>query len=107
MADELLEILKAIDPAIELKYNKFYVGLARQGQPCNFIILRPKKDWLRIEPRLPIKDEIQKELEEAGLEVLGYDSRERRYRILFKRGDIAKNKVMLSSLFRQSYEEND
>src|SRR3989338_4543511 len=26
MADEMLEVVRALDPAIELKYNKFYIG---------------------------------------------------------------------------------
>ncbi len=50
MADELLAILKTLDPKLELKYNKFYIGLARDGQPNNFVIFRPKKNALRIEP---------------------------------------------------------
>jgi hypothetical protein len=34
MVDEVFELLRSIDPALSLKYNKFYIGLARNGQPC-------------------------------------------------------------------------
>ena len=52
MVDELLEIIKAFDSNLELKYNKFYIGLAKDGKPSNFVIFRPKKNFLRLEPRL-------------------------------------------------------
>lgn len=35
MADEFLEIIRGFDPALELKYNKYYVGLVKQGWPNN------------------------------------------------------------------------
>ena len=58
MVDEMLSAVKTLDPALELKYNKFYIGLAKNGQPSNFVIFRPKKDWLRLEPRLDRSDEV-------------------------------------------------
>jgi hypothetical protein len=33
ITDSLLNMLKAIDPTLSLKYNKFYIGLAKNGQP--------------------------------------------------------------------------
>jgi len=38
MADEMLDIVRTLDPGLELKYNKFYIGLAKGGQPNNFVI---------------------------------------------------------------------
>jgi hypothetical protein len=69
MADDLLEIVRTLDPNLELKYNKFYIGLAKNGQPCNFAVFRPKKNFVRIEPRLEKSDETQDRLETAGLDV--------------------------------------
>jgi hypothetical protein len=31
MTDELFDIIKKFDPALELKYNEFYIGLAKNG----------------------------------------------------------------------------
>src|SRR5262245_13115838 len=62
MADEMLQGVRAYDPDLELKYNKFYIGLAKGGQPNNFVIFRPKKDWLRLEVRLDRSDETQAQL---------------------------------------------
>jgi len=81
MADQLLAVAKQHDPALELKYNKFYIGLARSGQPCNFMIFRPKKGFIRFEVRLKNTQETQEQLESAGLDIMDYDSRWGYYRI--------------------------
>src|SRR5271166_730209 len=36
-ADQLLSIVKEFDPALELKYNKFYIGLSKDGKVNNFV----------------------------------------------------------------------
>src|SRR4051812_20131012 len=43
MVDQLLNIIHEFDPMLEPKYNKFYIGLAKNGQPKNFIVFRPRK----------------------------------------------------------------
>ena len=67
MTDELFGIVREWDDQLTLKYNKFYIGLARDGQPTNFVIFRPKKDWVRLEPRFERSDELAARLEEEGL----------------------------------------
>jgi hypothetical protein len=51
--DEMLEIVKTFAPDLELKYNKFYIGLAKDGQPNNFVIFRARKNSFHAEIRLP------------------------------------------------------
>lgn len=106
MADECLPMLKQLDPAIELKYNKFYIGLARDGIADNFVTFRPKKNHMRVEPRLKKDDGIEGRIEEAGLTVLDYDSRWGRYRIRIDKGEIEKHAGLLADLFKSAYAEN-
>ena len=106
MADELLEVLKQLDPALELKFNKFYIGLARQGQADNFVIFRPQKNSIRVEPRLKNRDEIEQKIESAGLDVLDYDNRWNRYRIRLGKGDVKKHAELLQELFSASHAES-
>ena len=106
MTDEIMGMVKSFDPAIELKYNKFYIGVAKKGQTSNFVIFRPKKDWLRMEIRLERSDETLKQLEEAGLDLMDYDARWGRYRIRFAKGDIQKQQVFLTSLLKRAYDED-
>jgi len=105
MADELLEVIHTLDPVLELNYTKFYIGLAKAGRANNFVIFRPKKDWLGVEVRLEQSDEMQAQLEESGLD-FDYDTRrEGRYRIRLTKGDIAKHKDFLANLLTRSYGE--
>jgi hypothetical protein len=106
MADELLEVLKQLDPALELKFNKFYIGLARQGQADNFVIFRPQKNSIRVEPRLKKRGEIEQKIETAGLDVLDYDNRWNRYRIRLGKGDVKKHADLLQELFSAAHAES-
>lgn len=106
MADELFEITKTFDGELELKYNKFYIGLAKHGQPNNFVIFRPQKNSLRIEPRLKREDEMEEKLEAAGLDVMDYDKKWGRYRIRLSKGDVKKHSEFLTNLMRSAYENS-
>jgi hypothetical protein len=79
MLDQLMAAIQTIDPGLSLQYNKFYIGMAKNGQTKNFVVFRPKKDWLRVEPRLERSDEIQKRLDEAELDVMEYAAADGRY----------------------------
>lgn len=103
MCDELLETVHTLDPKIELKYNKFYIGLAKNGQPCNFVVFRPKKSFLRIEPRLAKSDETQEQLENAGIDVMDYDDRWGRYRIRVMPGDLKKQTEVITAILTQAF----
>jgi len=102
LADEMLELVRKLDPTLELKYNKFYIGLARNGQPDNFVIFRPKKNWVSVEPRLKRSEETQERLETAGCDVMDYDERWSRYRIRLAPGDISKHSDLLSELLKEA-----
>lgn len=105
MADRILErIVKPLDEALELKYNKFYIGVAKDGQACNFVIFRAQKQALRVEPRLKRHERIQSRLEEAGLDVMEYSARSGRYRIRLTKGDIGEHEELLADILEQAYE---
>lgn len=105
MADEFLEIARESDPSLELKYNKFYIGLAKNGQPRNFIVVRPKKGFIRFEPRLKSSPEMTEKLEANGLDVMDYDSRWGRYRIRLKLGEIETHRKILTEVVNSAYSE--
>ena len=87
------------DPALELKYNKFYVGLAKDGQPHNFVVFRPRKNTLMLTLRLQPSAETQASLEASGVEVVDFDKREAGYRLrvgvedLETRGDVLRELI--------------
>lgn len=106
LADDVLTKLKLIDPGLELKYNKFYIGLAKDTKIVNFVIMKPMKTAIRVEPRLKKSVEIEEQLENAGLDLLDYSSRDNRYRIRLTKPELTKHAELLQSLFLQSYQEN-
>jgi predicted transport protein len=105
MTDEMLGVVRALDPDLELKYNKFYIGLAKNGKPNNFAIFRPKRDWLRLEIWLDRSDEMQAQLDKEGLDVMDYDSRWGRYRIRLAAGDTTKHKDFLATLLAKAFRD--
>jgi hypothetical protein len=104
MTDELFAKLKAADPQLELKYNKFYIGLAKNGEPTTFVLFRPKKEWLRVELRLEKTDEMDARLDEAGLDVMDYDARWGKYRVRITRNDFKKHEELLRELMLKAHE---
>lgn len=107
MADQLLEIARKSDNQLELKYNKFYIGLAKQGHPQNFVIFRPKKGFMRFEPRLKNSPEIQELLEKAGLDIMDYDTRWGRYRIRLQPSDIENNTAVLTTVIEEAFKASN
>jgi hypothetical protein len=105
MADQMLEIINSFKPGYALKYNKFYIGLAKDGQPNNFALFRPKKSFMRIEIKLPKSDDLDELIEKHGLDEMGYDSKWGKYRIRLDKGDIKKYEELLKDLLIKA-EEN-
>jgi predicted transport protein len=101
--DELLSIIHTIDPDIELRYNKFYIGLAKEGQANNFAIFRPQKVGLRLEIRIPKSEELGEKMNNLGLDVMDYSSRDGRYRIRLNKEDIKKHTAFIKDLFIQAH----
>lgn len=102
MADEMLSIINSFKPGYELKYNKFYIGLAKDGQPNNFAIFRPKKNYMRLELKLPKSDDVDQIIETNDLDEMGYDNRWGNYRIRLNKGEISKKEEIIKTLLEKA-----
>jgi predicted transport protein len=103
MVDQLLQIVHEFDPGLEPKYNKFYVGLVKDGQPHNFVVFRPRRNTLILTVRLQPSAETQSRLEGSGLEVMDSDKREGGYRIRLGVDDVEKRRDVLRQLIEMAY----
>ena len=101
----MIRLLKTIDQELELKYNKFYISVLKENKPFYFVIFRPKKASLGVEPKLKKAEEIEIMLDTAGLDVLEYDTRNQRYRIRFSKDEIAKHERLLREILGRAYRE--
>ena len=102
IADEALSIITDILPGYELKYNKFYIGLAQNNSTDNFIVFRAKKNFMRMEIRLERSDKLEREIEDKGLDLMDYDKRGGRYRIKLSMNDIKKHRDFIAYLIRKA-----
>lgn len=105
LADQcLVEWIKPIAPDFELKYNKNYIGVARQGKSCGFVIFRAKNNGLRMEVRMMETTETTAKLEAAGLDFFDYFTLDHRYRIRVRSEDLETKREALRELLKASYE---
>lgn len=104
IADQLLNIVHEFDPSLALKYNKFYIGLAREGRPNNFVTFRPTKSGLVFEVKLKQSDDVQAKIDAAGLDALSYDARWGNYRLRLTKDDPKKHADILHDLIRLAQE---
>ncbi len=104
LADDLLTIIKDFDPTLSLKYNKFYIGLARDGQAYNFVVFRPRKGHMILELRLPENDDLTAKVDQSGIETLEYDKRWRAYRLQLTNSDVSTKAGVIKELLRLAYD---
>jgi predicted transport protein len=100
MVDQLFEVLRELDPVLELKYNKFYIGLAKDDAPHNFIVFRPRKNTLVLSIRLKQPGELESQLEQSGLD---YDKREGGYRIRLGVEDLKNQAELLRRMIEMAH----
>jgi len=104
MGDDILEINKTFSSQSELKYNKFYIGFSENGHTNNSTIIRPRKKDLNVEIRLPQSEEVQKLIDDAGLDDMGYDKQWGRYRIRLSKTDLKSKRDVILELMKRAYE---
>jgi hypothetical protein len=104
LADKMLGYINEFAPDISLKYNKFYIGLAQDGNPCNFMAFRPRKSNLAVEFKIPQSVDLQERINNAGLDDMGYDRKWGRYRIRFNKKDFEIHKELIVSMCKQAYD---
>ena len=94
-------------PGFELKYNKFYIGLAKNGTASNFIYFRPKKKFVHLYAKCEETPERNEKLDNSDLE-WSYRARNRAYRIKLNRIEEYKNnKDLIESLIRDAMEHRN
>lgn len=103
-ADIILQIINEFTEGYELKYNKFYIGLSHKGQPNNFSVMRPRKNGISVEFRLPFSDEIQKIIEDNELDDMGYLKQWGVYRLRLVENDFKSKRDIIKNLLERAFE---
>ena len=100
--DKIFNELSDFTQGYELKYNKFYIGISKDGLVKNFILFKPKKNYLYFIFKGNENDELVEKFESVGLEIT-YASRWKEYNVrINKFEDFIKNKELIIEAVKQS-----
>ncbi len=103
LVDSVVDIIHKFMPETKLKFNKFYIGVEKEGVVDNWVVFRPKKEFLRIEIRLPRSEELDKWLEDQKFDLMEYDGVWGRYRIVMRtETDIKQHSAALLDIFKKA-----
>ncbi len=105
VVDQIFASVQNFAGAFELKYNKFYIGLVKDGIAKNFICFRPKKNFVYLNIKTGEEDsQLAKDFEDAGLDA-SYISRDRTYAIkLNSFSEYEKNKELIDKAIKKAQE---
>lgn len=81
LTDDLVKLVKEVEPKAALKYNKHYIGLAIDGAPFNFVTFVPRKAHVIMTFKLPKTNERDVLLDSNDIETLAYDTQYSEYRV--------------------------
>lgn len=103
-ADHIFKDVSQYAPGFELKYNKFYIGLTKNGSTSNFISFRPKKKFIYLFTKCANAEKRKDELDNSSLD-WSYAPRNRAYRIkIDKLEDYKENKDLIELLIKDAME---
>jgi hypothetical protein len=105
IVDACLEILREIDPSLNLKYNKFYIGLISQSGVNNFVVFRARKQYVLVYAYgLDANDKLNwhKKFEDAKIALLSDDSYDA-IRFKLKKDEFQQNRQLIKDLFTFCY----
>ena len=105
MADEMLELVQTFDSTLELKYNKFYIGLTRGGRPFNFVTFTPQKKHMMVMLRINQSEEINEKIDNANLDMLEHTGQS--YRIRLRAGAVGEKKEVLKELMKNAFDHRN
>lgn len=107
MMNEIDKIYKSLGDIVSgftLKYNKFYIGLSKDGISRNFLMFRPKKSFLYLVIKSEENNTMIQELENEGLDIT-YNPRWKELKIKFNNFETYnKNKTIIDKVILCSKE---
>ena len=87
-----------------IKYNKYNIGLTKDGLTDNFVSFKGRKSYLVMRLKLEDSEDIQNELLESGLDLMDYNRRRGLQRIRLVKKDLVDNEETIKKLMQMSYD---
>lgn len=102
LTDKIMYSLSDVTGEYSLKYNKHYIGLAKNNIANNFINFVPRKSAVILSIKLEQTDEIDEIIRESDLDALAYDKQWVQYRIRIKENDLKTNIAVILELVKKA-----
>ena len=91
-------MVKQVDPDVELKYNKYHIGIAVNGRATNFVSFHPRKARVNLNIALDRSEELIDEMETLGIDSLPY--KWGKYRPSFNTDPTDEQRELLLKMFK-------
>ena len=103
LADKLLDLIREFEESVELKYNKFYIGLVKEGRPFNFVTFQPRKKHLILRVMMPKSEDLDERIDGAGIDTL--DHRRGTYRLRIAEDDLTSKSDFIKEIMGMAHAE--
>lgn len=97
LTDKLMQSLSPATDDYNLKYNKHYIGMARNNIANNFVAFVPRKSVTLVHIKHEKTDVLDAKVDESDLDTLSYDKQWNQYRFRLKKSDL-ENEASMSIL---------
>ena len=104
VVDAILGIVHTIAPEYKLNYNKYYIGLTKDGISNNFVAFEPKKQWVGFLPKMSQSADLDEELKNLSFE-WKYEVKYGQYNLHLMAEDVSKNKELIGKMVKMAYEK--
>lgn len=102
--DQLHALVESFAPGFELKYNKFFIGLYKEGRAQNFLAFKPQRAGIRIELKMELDVTSIQKLEDVGIEVMPYAQYWSVHPIRVTEAQIKEHRNLLIEIFQKSFD---
>ncbi len=104
VVDDIFKEVSTFAPGYNLKYNKFYIGVTKEGIAKNFIIFKPKKSFMYLIFKCNSDEPLIKEFEDKGFDI-SYQPRWKEINIKINElDDYKNNKELFDKMLKSSME---
>lgn len=104
LVDTIISQLDEVKDDYNLKYNKHYIGIEKNGMANNFVNFKPRKNSVIVHIRLDKLEENDKLIEEYDVDEMEYEKRFKQYRFRINHKDLDKNIELIKKLVNEAKE---
>ena len=102
LVDTIISHLDEVKDDYNLKYNKHYIGIEKNGMANNFVNFKPRKNSVLVHIKLDKLDEYDDLIEEYDIDQMEYEKRFKQYRFRMNHKDLDKNIELIQKLVNEA-----